>query len=369
MLYKYEKPGGFSIFLFTLSSHSCNVDCVDCHDYCSIEKVSVLNSPPALQRKLKVCELLNEVKQAWLGMSRISQIFSSHRTYNSHSITINSLETSYNAYSTTSLLSIPAEEKIVICASRIYNEETIKYLRRFCYMYNADFSPEWTDSVTHLIVGCEAKSDRLCRKTLKLLQALIAEKWVLSEFWIVQSVNKGKLLPPENFEITNVLNSEVEENFSHMSTICRNVNNNIIYEVAGKVSCRSYRVNRLPPFNDLHFFCCGPFTDISKAAICNLVTTGGGIVHKNINDLLRKKATCQNCFIIASCRNINFGILNKFTEIYIRYRIVTLDVSYIYRCIARYKLLSIKPYLLMNRRDKNYTEENKMKMLDCTLAG
>ncbi|KRX78622.1 Breast cancer type 1 susceptibility -like protein [Trichinella sp. T6] len=317
-------------------------------------------------------ELNTEVKQAWLGMSRISQIFNSHRTYNSHSITINSLETSYDAYSTllntstesgnstvktTSLLSIPAEEKIVICASGIYNKETIKYLRRFCYMYNADFSPEWTDSVTHLIVSCEAKSDRLCRKTLKLLQALIAEKWVLSEFWIVQSVNKGKLLPPENFEITNVLNSEVEENFSHMSTICRNVNKNIIYEVAGKVSCRSYRVNRLPPFNDLHFFFCGTFTDISKAAICNLVTTGGGIVHKNINDLLRKKANCQNCFIIASCRNF-------ILEIYTRYRIVTLDVSYIYRCIARYKLLSIKPYILMNRRDKNYTKENNMKMLD-----
>ncbi|KRZ49161.1 Breast cancer type 1 susceptibility -like protein [Trichinella nativa] len=326
---------------------------------------------------------LLEVKHAWLGMSRISQIFNSHRTYNSHSIRINSLETSYDAYSTllstftesgnstvktnnvsATLLSIPAEEKIVICASGIYNKETIKYLRRFCYMYNADFSPEWTDSVTHLIVSCEAKSDRLCRKTLKLLQALIAEKWVLSEFWIVQSVNKGKLLPPENFEITNVLNSEVEEDFSHMSTICRNVNKNITYEVAGKVSCRSYRVNRLPPFNDLHFFFCGTFTDISKAAICNLVTTGGGIVHKNINDLLRKKANCQNCFIIASCRNVNFGILNKFTEIYTRYRIVTLDVSYIYRCIARYKLLSIKPYLLMNRRDKNYTKENKMKLLD-----
>ncbi|KRY16062.1 Breast cancer type 1 susceptibility -like protein [Trichinella patagoniensis] len=104
-------------------------------------------------------------------------------------------------FSATSLLSIPAEEKIVICASRIYNKETIKYLRRFCYMYNADFSPEWTDSVTHLIVSCEAKSDRLCRKTLKFLQALIAEKWVLSEFWIVQSVNKGKLLPPFILEI------------------------------------------------------------------------------------------------------------------------------------------------------------------------
>ncbi|KRY08591.1 Breast cancer type 1 susceptibility -like protein, partial [Trichinella patagoniensis] len=299
-----------------------------------------------------ITSLINllEVKQAWLAMSRISQIFNSHRTYNSHSITINSLETSYDAYSTllststesgnsavkssTSLLSIPAEEKIVICASRIYNKETIKYLRRFCYMYNADFSPEWTDSVTHLIVSCEAKSDRLCRKTLKFLQALIAEKWVLSEFWIVQSVNKGKLLPPENFEITNVLNSEVEENFLHMSTICRNVNKNIIYEVAGKVSCRSYRVNRLPPFNDLHFFFCGTFTDISKDAICNLVTTGGGIVHKNINDLLRKKANCQNCFIIASCRNF-------ILEIYIRYGIVTLDKLY----------------------------ENKMKLLDCTLAG
>ncbi|KRZ49160.1 Breast cancer type 1 susceptibility -like protein [Trichinella nativa] len=277
---------------------------------------------------------LLEVKHAWLGMSRISQIFNSHRTYNSHSIRINSLETSYDAYSTlltnnvsATLLSIPAEEKIVICASGIYNKETIKYLRRFCYMYNADFSPEWTDSVTHLIVSCEAKSDRLCRKTLKLLQALIAEKWVLSEFWIVQSVNKGKLLPPENFEITNVLNSEVEEDFSHMSTICRNVNKNITYEVAGKVSCRSYRVNRLPPFNDLHFFFCGTFTDISKAAICNLVTTGGGIVHKNINDLLRKKANCQNCFIIASCRN----------------RFI----------LAIALLLSI-----------NYTKENKMKLLD-----
>ncbi|KRX14628.1 Breast cancer type 1 susceptibility -like protein [Trichinella nelsoni] len=360
---------------------------------------------------IKLPVLYNEeVKQAWLGMSRISQIFNSHRTYNSHSITINSLETSYNTYS--SLLSTSTESgnstvksckdelhKWFICyfmltcfqqrlcslyllKKKLSSAQAVfttkrqlcslsfqKYLRRFCYMYNADFSPEWTDSVTHLIVGCEAKSDRLCRKTLKLLQALIAEKWVLSEFWIVQSVNKGKLLPPENFEITNVLNSEVEENFSHMSTICRNVNKNIIYEIAGKVSCRSYRVNRLPPFNDLHFFCCGPFTDISKAAICNLVTTGGGIVHKNINDLLRKKANRQNCFIIASCRNINFGILNKFTEIYIRYRIVTLDVSYIYRCIVRYKLLSIKPYLLMNRRDKNYTKENKRKMLDCTLAG
>ncbi|KRY74255.1 Breast cancer type 1 susceptibility -like protein, partial [Trichinella pseudospiralis] len=326
-----------------------------------------------------------EVRQAWLGMSRIAQIFNSHRTYNSHSITLNSLEPSYNACSTllststesgnstakssTSLLSIPSEEKLIICASDIHNKETIKYLRRFCDMYKAEFSPEWTDSVSHLIVGCDARSDRLCRRTLKLLQALIAEKWVLSEFWIVQSVNKGKLLPPENFEITNVLNSEVEGNVSHVTTICRNVNKNMIYEVAEKVSCRSYRVNRLPPFYDLHFFCCGTFTDISKTAICNLVTTAGGIVHKNINDLLRKKTSCENCFIIASCRNINFGILNKFTEIYIRYRIATLDVSYIYRCIARYKLLSMKPYLLMNRRDKNYTKENEMKLLDYAPTG
>ncbi|KRX71351.1 hypothetical protein T06_16318 [Trichinella sp. T6] len=243
------------------------------------------------------------------------------RTYNSHSITINSLETSYDAYST--LLSTFTESGNLTVKS--CKDELHKWF--ICYFMLTCFQ------------------QRLCslyllKKKLSSAQAVFTTKRQFQNFKFCIEDKQNQ----ENF----VLN--IFEGFATciMQTF---------RQIAGKVSCRSYGVNRLPPFNDLHFFFCGTFTDISKAAICNLVTTGGGIVHKNINDLLRKKANCQNCFIIASCRNF-------ILEIYTRYRIVTLDVSYIYRCIARYKLLSIKPYILMNRRDKNYTKENNMKMLD-----
>ncbi len=72
--------------------------------------------------------------------------------------------------------------------------------KQFGRAFGCQVSPTPTSGLTsHLVLGCG--SDRIAKRTIKYLRAVLGGLWVVSEEWLSASLAAGRILPEADFEI------------------------------------------------------------------------------------------------------------------------------------------------------------------------
>ncbi|KAI9323464.1 hypothetical protein BX666DRAFT_63090 [Dichotomocladium elegans] len=62
---------------------------------------------------------------------------------------------------------------------------------------NVFISRDMTDDVTHLVVPTD--KDKIASRTIKLLQAILMGKWIVSQEWITACCEEGRMIPVDSY--------------------------------------------------------------------------------------------------------------------------------------------------------------------------
>ncbi|KAK9396720.1 breast cancer type 1 susceptibility protein [Crotalus adamanteus] len=128
-------------------------------------------------------------------------------------------------------------QKMSLVASGL-NQSELQLVRKFAKKTESTWSNKITEETTHVIIKTD--EDLVCERTLKYFIGIAAQKWVLSYQWIIQSLEAGRVLKEEDFEVRgDVINGENHQ---------------------GPKRARESPVGKL--FQGLEICCYGPFTDM-----------------------------------------------------------------------------------------------------------
>ncbi|CAG2107442.1 unnamed protein product [Medioppia subpectinata] len=84
-------------------------------------------------------------------------------------------------------------------------EKQIKKIQSVCRELNAEAVTEWSDKVTHLVIALfkdTTKEGLICPRNAKYLKALLANKWIVSFDWIMDSYRSNRFVDEFKYEIS-----------------------------------------------------------------------------------------------------------------------------------------------------------------------
>ncbi|KAF8702693.1 hypothetical protein HU200_032516 [Digitaria exilis] len=88
--------------------------------------------------------------------------------------------------------------ELVLCGSALNGHER-ELLDQFEHRTGITVTNNWNSNVTHVIANTDERG--ACARTLKVLMAILAGKWVLSVNWLKACIEARELIPEEPYEI------------------------------------------------------------------------------------------------------------------------------------------------------------------------
>uniref|UniRef100_A0A7N0T456 BRCT domain-containing protein n=1 Tax=Kalanchoe fedtschenkoi TaxID=63787 RepID=A0A7N0T456_KALFE len=148
-------------------------------------------------------------------------------------------------------------DKIVLCGSALADFEK-DFVSEFTVLSGIKELKKWSSSVTHVIASVD--KNEACRRTLKILMAILEGKWILSAKWLKACIDAKRLVDEQAYEVT------VD-----------------IHGIRDGPWLGRLRVLHKEPilFHGLEFFFYGEFVHSYKGYLRDLITAGGGtILHR-----------------------------------------------------------------------------------------
>ncbi|KAM7521740.1 hypothetical protein LguiA_011642 [Lonicera macranthoides] len=157
----------------------------------------------------------------------------------------------------------------VFCGSALSAEEMC-HLVNFASDYDATVTSCWKTNVTHVIAATDGKG--ACKRTLKVLMAILNGRWILTLDWLKACIEAKKPLDEEPYEVSL-------DNHG-----CRD----------GPRTGRLRASGNAPKlFDSFKFFFSGHFVPADKTDLIDLVTTAGGTVVVSREQLMAQNLDAQ----------------------------------------------------------------------------
>lgn len=145
----------------------------------------------------------------------------------------------------------------LLCGSDLSTSEE-ELLVKFANLTGTSLTGRWRKNTTHVIVSTYKHA--ACRRTVKVLKAILNGKWVLSLDWIKACMKAGQPVPEEHYEISQV-GIEAHTGFN------------------GPTKGRLNAINKAPKIFHGVRFCFGDqFESLERGILEDLVLDAGGIV-------------------------------------------------------------------------------------------
>uniref|UniRef100_A0A7N0ZRM8 BRCT domain-containing protein n=1 Tax=Kalanchoe fedtschenkoi TaxID=63787 RepID=A0A7N0ZRM8_KALFE len=90
-------------------------------------------------------------------------------------------------------------DKIVLCGSALADFEK-DFVSEFTVLSGIKELKKWSSSVTHVIASVD--KNEACRRTLKILMAILEGKWILSAKWLKACIDAKRLVDEQAYEVT-----------------------------------------------------------------------------------------------------------------------------------------------------------------------
>ncbi|KAL8106702.1 BRCA1-associated RING domain protein 1 [Apium graveolens] len=157
----------------------------------------------------------------------------------------------------------------VLCGSALSTEEKC-YLAKFASTCGATISRSWNPNVTHVIASTDANG--AYTRTLKVLMAILHGRWVVTMDWIKACKEMNRPEDEEKYEA--------------------GLDNHGCWggPKSGRLRCSQ---NAPTLFSGINFYFSGDFLPAYKDDLLNLVTTAGGFVIKNKEQLAALSSPVQ----------------------------------------------------------------------------
>lgn len=169
----------------------------------------------------------------------------------------------------------------VFCGSALSSEEKC-YLAKFASTCGATISRSWNPNVTHVIASTDANG--VYTRTLKVLMAILHGRWVVTMDWIKACKEMNKPEDEEKYEA--------------------GLDNHGCW--GGPKSGRLRGLQNAPKlFSGINFYFSGDFLPAYKDDLLNLVTTAGGFVIKNKEQLAALSSPAQGSSITLVVYNVD----------------------------------------------------------------
>ncbi|XP_054165957.1 MATH and LRR domain-containing protein PFE0570w-like [Oppia nitens] len=97
-----------------------------------------------------------------------------------------------------------SNKKFVIISSGLDDSQR-KKIQTICHRLDAEVVDDWTDRVTHLVIikaSDRDVKDMICPRNAKYMKALLANKWIVTFNWIVDSDKFNRFVDESNYEIS-----------------------------------------------------------------------------------------------------------------------------------------------------------------------
>ncbi|XP_049822480.1 uncharacterized protein LOC109604354 isoform X2 [Aethina tumida] len=179
------------------------------------------------------------------------------------------------------------------------------------------FSPTYSESVTHLIANVD-ENNCVEEHTMKFILAVASGAWVLNYNWVKDSLAQNRLVPEAPYEVLDGTG------------------------IAGPKIARLSRLTR-PLFKGFKFCCLPPFQSAVKDDVEKVIKLLDGKVVPDLNSMNNFGDGLHGIIVSEIVGTQDFEIYEKYLE---KYRCITVDLEWISKSVAQYKLTSVRPFLL-----------------------
>lgn len=111
-------------------------------------------------------------------------------------------------------------------------------VKEFATKYNGNFVNEFESSITHVIVNTIGEKNA-AKSTLKFLQGIAHQKWIVSYKWVEDCIKQGKLLDETPYEATTLTDGIIDD------------------------GPQRSRLRKKDLFEGFTFWCVGPYLNVS----------------------------------------------------------------------------------------------------------
>ncbi|XP_076791864.1 breast cancer type 1 susceptibility protein isoform X2 [Arvicanthis niloticus] len=152
-----------------------------------------------------------------------------------------------------------ADREIAMVVSGLTPKE-VMIVQKFAEKYHLTLTDAITEETTHVIIKTDAEF--VCERTLKYFLGIAGGKWIVSYLWVIQSIQKRKLLNVHEFEVKG----DVVTGRNHQGP-------------------RRSRESQEKLFKSLQVYCCEPFTNMPKDELERMLQLCGASVVKKLPSL------------------------------------------------------------------------------------
>ncbi|NXO03374.1 BRCA1 protein, partial [Rhinopomastus cyanomelas] len=151
------------------------------------------------------------------------------------------------------------ERKVMSIVASGLNQREHLVVQKFARRSRSILSNHITEGTTHVIMKTD--QELVCERTLKYFLGIAGRKWVVSYQWVVQSLEEGRILDEENFEVRgDVINGRNHQ---------------------GPKRARQCLTEKI--FKGFEVCCCGPYTDMTTEHLESMVELCGAHVVKHLH--------------------------------------------------------------------------------------
>ncbi|XP_006901791.1 PREDICTED: LOW QUALITY PROTEIN: breast cancer type 1 susceptibility protein homolog [Elephantulus edwardii] len=208
-------------------------------------------------------------------------------------------------------------KRMSMVASGLTQKE-LTLVQKFAQKYHCALSNHITDETTHVIMKTD--TEFVCERTLKYFLGIAGGKWVVSYFWVTQSITEGKMLDEGDFEVRgDVINGRDHQ---------------------GPKRAREFQDKKI--FTGLEICCYGPFTNMPTDQLEWMVQLCGASVVKEPSLFTLDKDS--HCIVViqpdAWTEDYGFDAIEQLCKAPVVTREWVLD------SVALYQLQELETYLI-----------------------
>ncbi|CAH0557880.1 unnamed protein product [Brassicogethes aeneus] len=206
-------------------------------------------------------------------------------------------------------------EKPLVTSTRIDKDQMIG-ISTLAHRKIIAYTTTYTENVTHLIANVD-KNNYVEEHTMKFILAVASGAWVLNVGWIKECLEKNRVVPEAPYEVLDGSG------------------------IAGPKISRLTRKSN-PLFRGFKFCCRPPFQSAVKDDVETVLRLLDG---KIVNDIstMGIKDGLHGIIVSEIVGTQDFDIYERMLE---KYKCVTVDLEWISKSVAQYRLTSVRPYLL-----------------------
>ncbi|XP_016057622.1 PREDICTED: breast cancer type 1 susceptibility protein isoform X8 [Miniopterus natalensis] len=199
--------------------------------------------------------------------------------------------------------------RISMVASGLTTKEFM-HVHKFARKYHITLTDLITEETTHVIMKTDAEF--VCERTLKYFLGIAGGKWVVSYFWVTQSIKERKILDEHDFEVRgDVINGRNHQ---------------------GPKRARESQDRKI--FKGLEICCYGPFTNMATDQLEWMVQLCGASVVKEPSSFTLGKGTHPIVVMQpdAWTDDSSFHVIGQMCEVPVVTREWVLDSVALYQC-------------------------------------